>query len=87
MILRMPLFRTRRKFEAALEEAAAEVVHEGRAVLRNIGWVSAGITALAIGVVIGREIRQRYKFNRRTPYDMYAHSGDEMQDVEFGVGT
>jgi hypothetical protein len=86
MILRMPLFHTRRKFEAALEEAAAEVAHEGRVVLRNIGWLSAGITAVAIGVVIGREIRQRYKFNRRTPYDDYAHSGDEMQDVEFGVG-
>ena len=86
MILRMPLFRSRRKVEAAIEKAAAEVVHEGRVVLRNIGWVSAGVTALAIGVVIGRELRQRYKFHRRTPYDMYAHSGDEMQDVDFGVG-
>jgi hypothetical protein len=55
-------------------------------VLRNIGWVSAGIATLCIGVVVGRELRQRYKFNRRTPYDFYAHSGDEMQDVEFGVG-
>ena len=87
MILRMPLFRTRHnKFEAALEEAAAEVAHEGRVLLRNIGWVSAGVTALAIGVVVGRELRQRYKFNRRTPYDFYEHSGDEAQDVEFGVG-
>jgi len=86
MILRMYPFRRRRKFEAAIEKAAAEVAHEGRVVLRNIGWVSAGITAVAIGVVIGRELRQRYKFNHRTPYDVYAHSGDEMQDVEFGVG-
>ena len=86
MILHMPLFRHRRKFEAAIEEAAAEVAHESRVVLRNIGWVSAGITAVAIGLVIGRELRQRYKFNRRTPYDVYAHSGDKVQDVEFGVG-
>ncbi len=87
MILSMPLFRTRRnKLEAAIEEAAAEVAHEGRVILRNIGWVSAGITAIAIGVVVGRELRQRYKFNRRTPYDVYAHAGDEVQDVEFGVG-
>jgi len=78
----MALFRSHRKFEAQAEEAT----HEGRIVLRNIGWVSAGITAVAIGVVVGRELRQRYKFNRRTPYDFYAHSGDEMQDVEFGVG-
>jgi hypothetical protein len=84
MILRM--FRSRSKFEKAIDEAVAEVAHEGRAVLRNIGWVSAGITVLAIGVVVGRELRQRYKFNRRTPYDVYAHAGDEMQDVEFGVG-
>jgi hypothetical protein len=55
-------------------------------VLRTIGWVSAGVTALALGVVVGREIRHRYKFNRRTPYDFYAHSGDQVQDVDFGVG-
>ena len=53
---------------------------------RKIGWVSAGVTVLAIGVVVGRELRQRYKFNRRTPYDLYAHSGDQAQDVEFGLG-
>jgi hypothetical protein len=55
-------------------------------VLRTLGWVSAGVTALALGVVVGREIRHRYKFNRRTPYDFYAHSGDQVQDVDFGVG-
>lgn len=54
--------------------------------LRSIGWVSAGVTALAVGVVVGRELRERYKFNRRTPYDAYAHAGDQMNDVECGVG-
>jgi hypothetical protein len=53
--------------------------------LRNIGWVSAGITVLALSVVVGRELRQRYKFNHRTPYDIYSHAGDE-QDVDFGLG-
>jgi len=81
MIPRM--FRSRSKFEKALEDAADEVAREGKVVLRNIGWVSAGITVLAIGVVVGRELRQRYKFERRTPYDFYEHSGDEMQDIEF----
>ena len=28
----------------------------------------------------------RYKFNRQTPYDLYAHSNDDINDVEFGVG-
>jgi hypothetical protein len=84
MMQAMNLFRTIRKLERELEEATC--ASEGRHVLRNIGWVSAGITALALGVVIGRELRVRYKFNHRTPYDAYAHSGDQMQDVEFGVG-
>jgi hypothetical protein len=81
MILGM--FHSRSKLEKAIDDAVAEVTHEGRIVLRNIGWVSAGITVLAIGVVIGREIRQRYKFQRRTPYDFYEHAGDEAQEVEF----
>lgn len=59
--------------------------HES-SLLRTVGWVSAGVTAVALGVIVGRELRQRYKFNRRTPYDFYAHSGDQMQDVDFGVG-
>lgn len=53
--------------------------------LKTVGWVSAGVGVLAIGLVVGRELRQRYQFNRRTPYDLYAHSGDE-QDVDFGIG-
>ena len=56
-----------------------------RTFMRNVGLVSAGITVLAIGVVVGRELRARYKFQRRTPYDIYAHSGDQ-QELEFGVG-
>jgi hypothetical protein len=53
--------------------------------LKTIGWVSAGLGAVALGLFIGRELRQRYKFNRRTPYDVYSHAGDE-QDVDFGLG-
>ncbi len=82
----MNLLRSLRKLERELEEAIAGNPSETRLVLRNVGWVSAGITALALGVVIGRELRQRYKFTRRTPYDFYEHSGDRMHDVEFGVG-
>jgi hypothetical protein len=54
--------------------------------LRTVGWLSAALGAVALGLIVGRELRQRYKFNRRTPYDLYAHSGDELPDVDFGVG-
>jgi hypothetical protein len=58
---------------------------EESALIKTVGWISAGLGAVALGLFIGRELRQRYKFNRRTPYDFYAHSGDE-QDVDFGLG-
>jgi hypothetical protein len=65
------------------EDDASE---SGGTFMRNVGLVSAGITVLAIGVVVGRELRERYKFHRRTPYDIYSHAGDQAPDVEFGVG-
>jgi hypothetical protein len=90
MMQAMKVFRSLRKLGQEIDEAASQVTHHGarqkRVLLRNLAWVSAGVTALALGVVVGREVRQRYKFNRRTPYDFYAHSGDQGQDVEFGVG-
>lgn len=60
-------------------------VEDGGTFMRNVGLVSAGITVLAIGLVVGRELRARYKFHRRTPYEVYSHSGDQ-DDVEFVVG-
>jgi hypothetical protein len=53
--------------------------------IKTIGWITAGMGAVALGLFLGRELRQRYKFNRRTPYDIYSHAGDE-QDVDFGLG-
>ena len=71
--------------------AAAAIVDslpefEESTILKSLGWISAGLGAVALGLFVGRELRSRYKFNRRTPYDFYAHSGDEMTDMEFGVG-
>jgi hypothetical protein len=82
----MKLSRSLRKLGSQIEDSVDGARRDGGHFLRNVGWVSAGITALALGVVVGREVRQRYKFNRRTPYDFYANSGDQAQDVEFGVG-
>jgi hypothetical protein len=86
MMLRMSLSGSIRKLRHGVEDTFDFAAQEGRAVLRNIGLVSAGVTVLALGVVVGSELRRRYKFSRRTPYDFYAHAG-EGGDLEFGVGT
>ncbi|HEV2645599.1 MAG TPA: hypothetical protein VGU46_04455 [Acidobacteriaceae bacterium] len=65
---------------------AEALTPEDSHLLRTVGWVSAALGAVALGLIVGRELRQRYKFNRRTPYDLYAHSGDELRDMDFGVG-
>jgi hypothetical protein len=69
-------------------ESAADSSDEDEesTMLKTVGWISAGLGAVALGLFVGRELRQRYKFNRRTPYDLYAHSGDELPDVDYSVG-
>lgn len=53
--------------------------------LRVIGWASVAIGVAAIGLFCGRELRQRYKFKKRTPYDYFAHAGDA-STTDYGVG-
>ena len=64
---------------------SSEDVEVETALIKTVGWISAALGAVALGLIVGRELRQRYKFNRRTPYDFYAHSGDG-QDADFGLG-
>lgn len=68
------------------ENLAAEIeeVSERKA-LRVIGWFSVGMAVATLGVYLGIEIRSRYKFRKRTPYDFYAHAGTR-STTEFGVG-
>ena len=69
---------------AQVEQANAEQVSEHKA-LRMIGWFSAGMAVATLGFYLGCEIRSRYKFRHRTPYDFY--SGAEPQATnDFGVG-
>jgi hypothetical protein len=88
MIFCMTLRRKFRKLGREMEEAVSPVKRTA-ILLRNIGLLSAGVTVVAIGVMVGNELRKRYKFNRRTPYDAYSHAGDEkqMDELEFGLGT
>jgi hypothetical protein len=53
--------------------------------LRVIGWFSIGMAVAALGLYVGRELRLRYKFSHRTPYDFYSNAGSQ-QTSEFGVG-
>jgi len=56
-----------------------------RNTLRVIGWFSVGMAVAALGIYLGTELRSRYKFKRRTPYDFYSNAG-EQQAGEFGMG-
>jgi len=55
------------------------------AALRAIGWVSVGVGIAAVSLYVGRELRKRYKFAHRTPYDFYANAGSQTAS-EFGMG-
>ncbi|MGA2168203.1 MAG: hypothetical protein ABSG62_08315 [Terracidiphilus sp.] len=66
------------------EEALAEEKKESNT-LRVIGWFSVGLAVAALGIFVGNELRSRYKFKRRTPYDFYANAG-ERHASEFGMG-
>ncbi|HVZ83372.1 MAG TPA: hypothetical protein VG893_06820 [Terracidiphilus sp.] len=63
----------------------AEVPGESKT-LKVLGWFSVGMAVAALSVYVGYELRSRYKFNRRTPYDFYSSAG-EAQATEFGVGV
>lgn len=53
--------------------------------LRVIGWFSVGMVVAALGIYLGAELRSRYKFKQRTPYDFYSNT--DVQAGEFGVGV
>jgi len=66
-------------------DESCEAQKVGSTALRVITWFSVGMVVAALGIYVGAELRNRYRFNRRTPYDFYANSG-EQQTGEFGVG-
>jgi hypothetical protein len=72
------------EIDAPEVESAEDVGRESNT-LRVIGWFSVGMAVAALGIYLGNELRSRYKFKRRTPYDFYSNAG-EQQASEFGVG-
>ena len=67
------------------EEVQPEEKKDSKA-LKVIGWFSIGMAVAALGIYVGAELRNRYKFKKRTPYDFYANAG-EAHASEFGVGV
>jgi hypothetical protein len=69
---------------AATEESPADE-KTGVTAMRVITWFSIGLAVAAVGIVVGAELRSRYRFKKRTPYDFYSNAGQE--PGEFGVGV
>jgi hypothetical protein len=68
--------------ENEIQETNASITNN---TLRAIGWVSLGFGVAAIGLYVGRELRNWYRFNHRTPYDFYSHAAAPANS-EFGMG-
>ena len=78
--------RHRKNKKASLMEALVpESTESSSGALRAIGWTSVALAVTALGLYVGRELRLRYKFKRRTPSDIYSHAGEEL-GAEYGVG-
>ena len=69
---------------AQVAQAEAEQISEHKT-LRVIGWFSAGMAVATLGIYLGYELRSRYKFRHRTPYDFYS-SAEPQSATDFGVG-
>ena len=54
--------------------------------MRIVGWTSVAVGIAALGLYVGHELRSRYKFKRRTPYDFFSHAGDQIPATEYGMG-
>lgn len=67
-------------------EDSSELEKAGSTAMRVITWFSVGMAVAALGIFVGAELRNRYRFKKRTPYDFYSNAG-EQQTNEFGVGV
>jgi len=75
------------EIQTAVEEPLCEENSES-GTLQVITWLSVGVAVAAVSLFVGRELRSRYKFNRRTPYDFYDHAfGNDTQTSECGLGV
>jgi hypothetical protein len=81
------LCRLRKRAAVSIADSTSLFKKERSVSFKAIGLASVAFGAAALGLYLGRELRSRYKFKRRTPYDRYAHAGDEAAVGEFGMGV
>ena len=73
---------------ATLEsEPEMDLNEESFSALQAIGMVTIALATISLGLYIGREIRFRYKFHRRTPSDFFSYAGDSIATAEYGMGV
>ncbi len=53
--------------------------------LRAASLAALALGAVALGFAVGRELRFRYRFRRRTPSDFFSNAGDPI-GAEYGMG-
>ena len=66
--------------------SAIAPVEEGGSTMAIVGWTSVAVGIAAVGLYVGRELRARYKFKRRTQYDFFSHAGDSVCSADYGTG-
>jgi len=73
---------------ATLEsEPEMDLSEESFSAMQAIGLVTIALATISLGLYIGREIRFRYKFYRRTPSDFFSYAGDSITATEYGMGV
>ena len=74
-------------FSANADAAEVSPEDEGVPPLHLLGFATALIGAVTLGLYIGREVRLRYRFRRRTPSDFFSNAGDPIASAEYGLGV
>lgn len=67
------------------EMEESEAAPSGYRALKAAAWATVALGITALGLFVGRELRIRYKFKRRTASDFYSHAGEEL-GAEYGMG-
>ena len=60
---------------------------KNRTVLKTASWASVAVGIAALGLLVGRELRIRYKFSHRNPTQFFAHASNDDFPADYGIGV